>query len=1324
MRAEQLIHQLQLERGCSCAWISSCGNLEDFESLVIQHRTRTTALLEKADYVLHHGLVHVTLMELRANADNVVVGSGSTSRKSDADIAHAFYRLLAGYTDLIARIIEWVTESEEGEELEAGSPGSFKRGTPPSQANFAFTTLKEAMSIERAIVCGVLCLPDGALPHLPQRAFADFVLCMEKQKAQKAAVRAFAPPQMLHILSAAFELHPDLDALQETLLNDFDVIALRRKGLTVQAWWQLITTHINRMHELQVLFASAPVEPTSGEWSPAGSPLITRVNTPRSSRRSSKHRTGGGPGCSRSVLATAAAADHAAAASGNYSGTTSLQQGMPASIVDEQLLGVGEAEGEGEEENGGDACNSELAQHATTLLSAAFSGGNSGRESPTALPHASTCHGGGGLFSSSSPAPPPANHQSSPIKLAPSDVRALSNLPAAAIKQALLALLDDPSHQLPTNGRQRWSSAPVAMTSASIAAAINADPMTAARPTPKHTPASASLRPSAEEVEEEKDDDEDDKVQRPPSPSKHPELHTGSPSRARRVLAPASAIREDADDEEEDRQSRRTTVELDPSDWSAKAPPGAQMSYDVIEQAGANGYHQQAGAPEGTTPAMLAPTDWPGSRAPSASSVLPDVANGCQTRGAAMGCAAGCDKAATDAWYTRPSSAHNNNKQSGATSNAGDSRSRGRASFASKSNHLQVPGSTMVLQVPVAAGSGSQVASPTEPQPHPTQKQSPCRGTSSDDSFPPHQPLLNPPSGWGTPESENNENVKNAAGRSSSPASGAKHWQQASRPLGMNLEKGVQRRATPPEEALQLDRTGGLRRSGQRVRPLRRSRFSREEEEEERAKDPMMISLDALALSKRVGTGGFSTTYRALWTRPPQSTEDSPIMNSNPLPLTNADGDSEVLTVAVKVASCTDGSLDQWRMEVRALASLNHPNIVRYLGYVASPPNYCLVLEFCEEGDLHSALRRPTPPNFFFSVSGGVAAGLGCLHERRLMHRDIKSANVLMARDSIGRITPKLTDFGVAVELPDRSSSRGGVLTAETGTYRWMAPEVIRHQPYSTSADIYSTTVVLYELITHELPWASYAPMQVAAAVALEDKRPPLPPDLPPQLYDLVTRSWSTRPADRPSAKSLQSELELIKDKMTPVRVQAHRHLTSHLTSLLTHLLTPYPPLPTPPPQAQRLWIDAPRGHPPSTDGSTDPPLFMPPARKLTPPEQYDQFGSPAPAPATYRRGSWPASPVRSEAPAPAPPALALGAASMPATGAEAPARRVTPPEVLASLCRSLPHSPPFVQDHSPHQSPLKSDSVIEQLAAEKEKLAARLAEEEARDREKKCLVM
>ena len=55
------------------------------------------------------------------------------------------------------------------------------------------------------------------------------------------------------------ESQPELEALQETLLNDFDVIELRRRGLTVQEWWALITTHIDRMHELQLLFTASEV---------------------------------------------------------------------------------------------------------------------------------------------------------------------------------------------------------------------------------------------------------------------------------------------------------------------------------------------------------------------------------------------------------------------------------------------------------------------------------------------------------------------------------------------------------------------------------------------------------------------------------------------------------------------------------------------------------------------------------------------------------------------------------------------------------------------------------------------------------------------------------------------------------------------------------------------------------------------------------------------------------------------------------------------------------------------------------------------------------
>ena len=339
---------------------------------------------------------------------------------------------------------------------------------------------------------------------------------------------------------------------------------------------------------------------------------------------------------------------------------------------------------------------------------------------------------------------------------------------------------------------------------------------------------------------------------------------------------------------------------------------------------------------------------------------------------------------------------------------------------------------------------------------------------------------------------------------------------------------------------------------------MRLSRFSTDSNDV-RDDDPMMISIDALALSRRVGSGGFSTTYKATWRRPRLDADGRPIKpstegrgtptqqategRSTP---TDFDGSIEELTVAVKVASAGAGSLEQWRMEVHALASLDHPNVVRYLGYVASPPNFCLVLEFCVGGDLHDALHRPTPPGFVLGVSRGVAAALEYLHSRRMMHRDIKSANVLMARDADGGIAPKLTDFGVAVELPERSVSQGEMLTAETGTYRWMAPEVIRHQPYSTGADLYSAAIVLYELVTHDLPWRGYEPLQVAAAVALENRRPPLPSGMPPPLADLIMSAWSTSPAERPSAAMLASELARLEQTLSAEQVHADLGKMNH----------------------------------------------------------------------------------------------------------------------------------------------------------------------------------
>lgn len=119
---------------------------------------------------------------------------------------------------------------------------------------------------------------------------------------------------------------------------------------------------------------------------------------------------------------------------------------------------------------------------------------------------------------------------------------------------------------------------------------------------------------------------------------------------------------------------------------------------------------------------------------------------------------------------------------------------------------------------------------------------------------------------------------------------------------------------------------------------------------------------------------------------------------------------------------------------------MHHTNIIRFLGaiYNPSPLTYCLVLEYCDGGDLSVALAGITPPKFFTHVAHGIASGLVYLHSKNYMHRDIKPSNVLLSGDlKSGQFTAKLTDFGLAVKVQNASVNNGKKeLTAETGTYR------------------------------------------------------------------------------------------------------------------------------------------------------------------------------------------------------------------------------------------------------------------------------------------------
>ena len=168
------------------------------------------------------------------------------------------------------------------------------------------------------------------------------------------------------------------------------------------------------------------------------------------------------------------------------------------------------------------------------------------------------------------------------------------------------------------------------------------------------------------------------------------------------------------------------------------------------------------------------------------------------------------------------------------------------------------------------------------------------------------------------------------------------------------------------------------------------------------------------------------------------------------------------------------------------------------------------------------------------TIARGIASGMAYLHSRDVLHRDLKSANVLLGVHATG-FCPKLVDFGTATEggtNRPRRPNRGN-LTAETGTYRWMAPEVINHEHYSRPADVFSFAMVFYELLTHQVPFAHLTPVRAASAIAIERTRPALPEGTPQAVAQLMGHCWDGEPSRRPTFDALNGLLSALAERLT-----------------------------------------------------------------------------------------------------------------------------------------------------------------------------------------------
>ncbi|XP_064949689.1 serine/threonine-protein kinase STY46 isoform X7 [Musa acuminata AAA Group] len=229
--------------------------------------------------------------------------------------------------------------------------------------------------------------------------------------------------------------------------------------------------------------------------------------------------------------------------------------------------------------------------------------------------------------------------------------------------------------------------------------------------------------------------------------------------------------------------------------------------------------------------------------------------------------------------------------------------------------------------------------------------------------------------------------------------------------------------------------------------------------------------------------------------------------------------------VAIKVLKPERVNVDMQRefaQEVFIMRKVRHKNVVQFIGACTKPPSLCIVTEFMSGGSVYDFLHKQKGVfklPALLRVAIDVSKGMNYLHQNNIIHRDLKAANLLMDENEV----VKVADFGVA-----RVKAGSGVMTAETGTYRWMAPEVIEHKPYDHKADVFSFGIVMWELLTAKLPYEYLTPLQAAVGVVQKGLRPTLPKNTHPKLDELLHKCWQQDPAARPDFSEILEILQLI----------------------------------------------------------------------------------------------------------------------------------------------------------------------------------------------------
>ncbi|MBP9726570.1 MAG: protein kinase [Gammaproteobacteria bacterium] len=256
-----------------------------------------------------------------------------------------------------------------------------------------------------------------------------------------------------------------------------------------------------------------------------------------------------------------------------------------------------------------------------------------------------------------------------------------------------------------------------------------------------------------------------------------------------------------------------------------------------------------------------------------------------------------------------------------------------------------------------------------------------------------------------------------------------------------------------------------------------------------------IISWSDLILGKELGRGGFGVVYKALWLK--------------------------TTSVAVKklLKALTPDLLEEFKKETEVHIHLRHPNVIMLYGICLPPQQFGMVLEFMANGSLDQVLQRPGECSLSTRLTFALemVSGLLYLHSKNIVHRDLKSLNVLIDE----HMHAKIADFGLAKIRHSTETLTVGPM----GTPCWMAPELFDEGACDKTTDIYATGVIFWEIATRKKPYEGKTLAQLIKDLT-NGKREKIPAETPQQFAALITRCWAQRAEDRPTIENIVKNMQ------------------------------------------------------------------------------------------------------------------------------------------------------------------------------------------------------